>query len=145
MDRDERTLQLLHRLILPLDRVVQVADRETGHGSAQLSALAVIHYIGASSISTLAEIERISAPSASRVVEGLVRDGLVAREADTNDRRIQRLVATSKGQNIVKQACDRRAAHLGQALADLTEEEWSALATATRAINRVFRYDRRVT
>ena len=142
-ERDARTLQLLHRLILPLDRVLQVADRETGHGSAQLSALAVIHYVGASSLSALAEIERISTPTASRLVEGLVRAGLVERIADDADRRVVRLCATQKGQDIVKTACDRRAAELARTLDGLDAEEWAALGTAVRALNRIFHYDRK--
>ena len=142
-EHDARTLQLLHRLILPLDRVLQVADRETGHGSAQLSALAVIHYVGASSLTALAEIERISTPTASRLVDGLVGAGLVERIADGTDRRVVRLAATKKGQDVVKTACDRRAAELARSLDGLDTDEWAALGTAVRALNRVFRYDRK--
>ena len=142
-ERDARTLQLLHRLILPLDRVLQVADRATGHGSAQLSALAVIHYVGASSLSALAEIERISIPTASRLVDGLVRAGLVERYGDDADRRVVCLRATPKGQDVVKTACDRRALELARAINGLDADEWAALGTTVHALNRVFRYDQK--
>lgn len=140
--RDERTLQLLHRLAVPLDRVLQAADRETGCGAAQLSALGVIIYLKAITLSALATRERISLPTASRIVDGLVRDGLVERVADPADRRAVRLSATDKGQAVIITACDRRAEALRQTLQGLSEKEWAALSTSVRALNRVFGYDR---
>lgn len=140
--RDERTLQLLHRLVVPLDRILQVADRETGCGAAQLSALGVIIYLKATTLSALAEKERISVPTASRIVDSLFRDGLVERVPDPADRRAVRLSATKKGRAMVVSACDRRAAILRETLSDLNGEEWAALSVSARALNRVFGYDR---
>ncbi len=139
--RDERTLQLLHRLPLPLDRVLQAADRETGCSAAQLSALGVIIYLKATTLSALAGKEGISTATASRIVDSLVRDGLVERVADTGDRRAVRLSATGKGREAVVTACDRRADMLRELLADLSEEERAALAVSVKALNRVFGYD----
>lgn len=140
--RDDRTLQLLHRLPLPLDRVLQAADRETGCSAAQLSALGVIIYLKASTLSALAAAERVSTATASRIVDSLVRDGLVERVADPADRRAVRLSATQKGREVIVTACDRRAEMLGEVLAELSEEEWAALSVSAKALNRVFGYDR---
>lgn len=142
--RDERTLQLLHRLVLPLDRILQAADRESGTGAAQLSALGVIIYIGATTLSALAARERISVPTASRIVDSLVRDGLVERVAASGDRRAVRLSATDKGRATIISACDRRAALLAPALSGLNEEERAALSVSVKALNRIFGYDRRI-
>ena len=143
--RDERTLQLLHRLVLPLDRALQIADRETGYGSAQLGALGVIIYLKATTLSALAAKERISVPTASRIVDALVRDGLVERISDRQDRRAVRLSATDKGREAVKAGCDRRADVLRETLNGLSEEEWAALSVSAKALNRVFGYDRALT
>lgn len=142
-ERDERTLQLLHRLVVPLDRALQVADRQSGPGAAQLSALGVIIYLKATTLSALAAKERISTPTASRIVDSLVRDGLVERVADSTDRRAVSLSATDKGQAMIIGACDRRAGLLRETLADLSEDEWAALSLSVKALNRVFGYDRR--
>lgn len=138
---DARTLQLLHRVVLPVDRVLQVADRETGCSSAQLSALGVIIYLKATTLSKLAACERIAAPTASRIVESLVREGLIERVPDAQDRRAVCVSATEKGRRVIVEACDRRAAALGDALADLNEDEWAGLSVAVRGLVRIFGYD----
>jgi DNA-binding MarR family transcriptional regulator len=140
--RNERTLQLLHRLVVPLDRLLQMADRETGGSAAQLSALGVIIYLKASTLSALAQKERISTATASRIVDSLVRDGLVERTTDPDDRRAIRLSATDKGRTAIVTACDLRAEVLRETLSGLAEEEWAALAVSARALNRLFGYDR---
>ncbi|MCB1518724.1 MAG: MarR family transcriptional regulator [Hyphomicrobiaceae bacterium] len=140
--RNERTLQLLHRVVVPLDRLLQTSDREVGCSAAQLSALGVIIYLRATTLSALAAKERISSATASRIVEGLVRDGLVERTIDPDDRRAVCLSATEKGRVTVKTACDRRAEMLGMILDDLSEDEWAALSVSAKALNRIFGYDR---
>lgn len=137
-----RTLQLLHRVVLPLDRALQVADRASGCSAAQLSALGVLIYLRVSTLTGLAARERISLPTASRIVEGLVRSGLVERSTNGADRRAVRLSATTRGQAAVEAACRAREAVLAEALGDLSGEEWAALGGAARALNRVFGYDR---
>ena len=113
-----------------------------GCSAAQLSALGVIIYLRATTLSALAAKERISSATASRIVEGLVRDGLVERTIDPDDRRAVCLSATEKGRVTVKTACDRRAEMLGMILDDLSEDEWAALSVSAKALNRIFGYDR---
>ncbi len=139
---DDRTLQLMHRIVLPVDRALQVADRETGCSSAQLSALGVIIYLKATTLSKLAECERIALPTASRMVDSLVREGLIERVADTQDRRAVRLSATEKGRRVIVEACDRRVEVLREALVDLNEDERAGLSVAIRGLVRIFGYDR---
>lgn len=133
---------MLHRLPLPLDRVLQIADRETGCGTAQLAALGVIIYLKATTLTQLAAAERVSVPTASRIVDALVAEGLVERSVNPKDRRAIRLVATAQGHEMIVTACDRRADALRELLEDLTEDEWAALSTSVRALNRIFGYDR---
>lgn len=137
-----RTLQLLHRVVLPLDRALQAADRETGCSAAQLSALGVLIYLKVSTLSALAARERISLATASRIIETMVRSGLVVREIDETDRRAVRLRATGRGQRAVEIACRAREAALADLLGELSGEEWQALGGAARALNRVFGYGR---
>lgn len=137
---NRRTLQLLHRVVLPLDRILQRADRATGCSAAQLSALSAVIYFKATTLSVLAAHERISVPTASRIVESLVRDGLVRRETDRGDRRAVTLSATAKGIGAVETACAARAAALAEALEGLSSADWQAVGGAARAFNRLFGY-----
>jgi DNA-binding MarR family transcriptional regulator len=137
-----RTLQLLHRVVLPLDRALQVADRKAGCSAAQLSALGVIIYLKVTTLSALAARERISVPTASRIIDSLVRSGLVTREIDAADRRSVHLRATERGRAAVEMACNAREAVLAETLAGLSDEEWQMLGGTARALVRVFGYDR---
>ena len=137
---NERTLQLLHRLVLPLDRALQVADRQSGCSAAQLSALAAIHYLDKATVTAIAAHEAIALPTASRIVESLVGAGLATRQADPGDRRASRLAVTEAGQRAIVLACDSRADVLAGILRGLDETEWRALRTAAEALNRVFGY-----
>lgn len=130
-----RALQLLHRIVLPLDRALQVADRKTGCSAAQLSALSVIHYLKANTIGRLAAQEKISVPTASRLFEGLVRQGL-ARRVEGRDRRTSVLEVTDKGIAAIEIACAAREAVLADALKGLSEEEWRGLRSVVGALTR---------
>jgi DNA-binding MarR family transcriptional regulator len=133
---------LLYRLPLPLDRVLQIADRESGCTAAQLNALGVIIYLKATTLTALAAAERIRVPTASRIVDSLVRDGLVERIQEPVDRRAVRLSATDKGRTMIVEACNRRADLLRETLQGLSEKEWIALSVSVKALNRIFGYDR---
>jgi Transcriptional regulators len=140
-EKDRRTLQIFHRAAVPLDRAMQVADRRSGCSGAQLQALSAIIFFKATTLSALAEHERIAVPTASRIVESLVQAGLVARTPLPGDRRATQLVATPRGRAALTAACDARVEVLEGVLADLTREEWAALAVTARALNRVFGLD----
>lgn len=137
-----RTLQLLHRVVLPLDRLLQAADRSVGCSAAQLSILGLLIYLRVATLSDLAERERISVPTASRIVDAMVRAGLVLRQTDEGDRRVVRLRATERGEQVVELACRAREAALAQAMAGLSEEDWKAVGDAAHALNTLFGYDR---
>ncbi|MAN77958.1 MAG: hypothetical protein CML24_12390 [Rhizobiales bacterium] len=126
---------MLHRLVLPLDRALQAADRQTGCSAAQLSALSVIHFLKANTIGRLAAQEKISAPTASRLVEGLVRQGL-ARRADGDDRRSGRIEVTEAGLAAVEAACAAREAILADLLVGLSETEWHQLRAVAGVLAR---------
>lgn len=138
--RNERTLQLLHRLVLPLDRALQAADRQSGCSAAQLSALSAIRYLDKATVTAIAAHEAIAPPTASRIVESLVGAGLATRQVEPGDRRTSQLAVTEAGQRAIELACDARAEVLAGILRDLDETEWRALRTAAEALNRVFGY-----
>lgn len=132
-----RTLQLMHRIVLPLDRVLQGADRKSGCTAAQLSILSAVRYFQATTLGRLAAHEKIAAPTASRIVDGLVRDGLLTRQTEEGDRRAVRLKVTAKGMAAIEIACAAREAALAQALDGLTESEQAALKVVVPGLNRL--------
>ena len=87
----------LHSAAIHLLRRVRRVDEETGLTAARLSALSVLVFGGQVTLSELAAAEQVSAPTMSKLVRGLERDGLVEREANERDGRSVVLRATDEG------------------------------------------------
>ncbi|MEA3065155.1 MAG: hypothetical protein QOJ27_1601, partial [Sphingomonadales bacterium] len=87
----------LHSAAIRLLRMVRREDRLTGISPPRLSALSVLVFAGPMSLAELAAAEEVRAPTMSRIVEGLVTDGLASREVDPANRRKVRIAATEEG------------------------------------------------
>jgi DNA-binding MarR family transcriptional regulator len=88
--------------------MVRVEDAQAGIGPAQLSALSVLVFGGAKTVSELATIEQVRPPTMSRIVDGLVKKKLVQRVEDEADRRTVRVSATPKGEKLMQAGKARR-------------------------------------
>jgi DNA-binding MarR family transcriptional regulator len=97
---------------------------------SQLSALATVERRGPISLKDLADVERITPPSVTRISTCLEERGLVVRTADAADRRVARLAITDSGQLLLDQTRGRRDAYLAARLRSLPADELAALATA---------------
>ena len=69
---------------------------------AQLRVLLVLHAAGPSRMSAIASVLDIALPTATGIVDKLVRKGLVVREADLKDRRLVIARLSAGGQEIIK-------------------------------------------
>ncbi|MGL5818496.1 MAG: MarR family winged helix-turn-helix transcriptional regulator [Phycicoccus sp.] len=85
----------------------------------------------------LADVERVSAPSMTRTVGGLVDAGLVARAADPTDGRQVILSLTSDGRRAIRDIRRRRDQWLATRLEKLTDDERRLLAEAALLLERV--------
>jgi len=126
----------LHSAVLHLLRRLAQEDRASGQTPARLSALSVLVFAGPRSIGRLARDERVAAPTMTRLVAGLERDGLVERTPDPDDRRSTRLAATDAGRRILLAGRERRIAALDALLDEATAQERKALATAAAIIEQ---------
>jgi DNA-binding MarR family transcriptional regulator len=133
---DDELAPRLHSAVLHLLRRLATEDRASGQTPARLSALSVLVFAGPRSIGRLARDERVAAPTMTRLVAGLERDGLVARIADPDDRRSTRLEATDEGRRILLEGRERRIAALDSLLDAATPQERRALANAAEIIER---------
>jgi DNA-binding MarR family transcriptional regulator len=139
---DDELAPRLHSAVLHLLRRLAQEDRASGQTPARLSALSVLVFAGPRSIGRLARDERVTAPTMTRLVAGLERDGLVARAADPNDRRSSRLDATDEGRRILLEGRERRIAALAALLDSTSAREREALARASDIIERRLLADR---
>ena len=132
----EETARKLHSAALHLMRYVRTQDTALGVPPAQLSALSVVVFGGKKSLSDLAQTEQVRPPTMSRIVDGLVRDGLVKREVDKADRRSVVITATDKGQKIMYEGRSRRERQLLELMRGLSKYEIDLLDKASDIIGK---------
>ena len=85
-------------------------------------------------VTALADQLGISAASASRAADGMVRQKLVTRVEDPNDRRVRRLALTAKGQRLADRIISARLAGLEEFTGSLEAEERRKLESALDAL-----------
>ena len=127
----------LHSATIHLLRRVRKVDDATGLSAARLSALSVLVFGGPATVGALARAEQVSAPTMSRLLSGLERDGYVVREADEGDARAVRVRATPKGTRVLQQGRQRRVSELVDLLEGLSSEELRTLGVAADIMERV--------
>jgi DNA-binding MarR family transcriptional regulator len=108
-----------------------------GIGPAQASALSVIVFGGPLTLNELAEAEQVRPPTMSRVVEALVREGLVRREANKDDRRSVIISPTDKGTKTMHEGRNRREKRLIKLLSKLDANEITCLEKGSIILSRI--------
>jgi DNA-binding MarR family transcriptional regulator len=120
----------LHSASIHLLRRVRRVDDETGLTAARLSALSMLVFGGPTTLGRLATAEQVSAPTMSRLVRGLERDGLVTRTGHADDRRAILLHATDEGRRLLVRGRRRRVEELASLFAGLPRDELATLSAA---------------
>jgi DNA-binding MarR family transcriptional regulator len=104
------------------------ADNELS--GSQFSALGSLFFNGPFTLRELSEHERVTPPSMSRTVAGLVEAGLVNRAGSADDGRKIVLTVTAEGRTLMRETRKRRDAWLAQRMARLAPEQRRVLAEA---------------
>lgn len=126
----------LHSLAIRLLRRVRAADAESRLSASRLSALSVLVYGGPRSVGELASAEQVTAPTMSRLVTGMERDGYVRRKPDAADGRRVRVEVTASGVRKLERARRRRVERLAGLIGDLPVEEREAVQRAVEILER---------
>lgn len=143
MSRTLDTAMHLHSAAIRLLRAVRVADAETGVSAPKLSALSVLTFGGAMSLSALAKAEQVRAPTMSKLVADLEADGLVVKRADKADKRGVRIESTAKGRALMEEGRKKRLALLTKRLTRLSAAERAELHKAADLMLRLAASDDR--
>jgi DNA-binding MarR family transcriptional regulator len=133
---DSELAARLRLLVMRLHRRlrVQAADELS---PTLTSALVSVERHGPLTLGRLAELERVTPPSITRVVAKLERTGLVSRETDAGDRRVARLSITPQGARLVQHMRTRKTAYLAKRLGALGEVELAAVRDALPVLERL--------
>jgi DNA-binding MarR family transcriptional regulator len=112
-------------------------EAQTGLSPSQLSALTTVERHGPVTLGALAELEKVAPPSVTRVVAKLEEDGLVTRQRDEDDRRVTRVVVTSKGRNLLTASRRRKTNWLTTRLGELDAHDRARLAEALDVLDEL--------
>jgi DNA-binding MarR family transcriptional regulator len=129
--------EALHGAAIRLLRMVRAEDAQSGVGPAQLSALSVLVFHGTTTLGELAAIEQVRPPTMSRIVDGLVRQGLAKRTIEASDRRSVQISTTPRGQKLLLEGKARRVQALTKRMKGLTPHETGILRRAAEILARL--------
>jgi DNA-binding MarR family transcriptional regulator len=123
---------LAGELRVAVSRLARRLRTSTGGGltSSQLSALFAIEASGPLRLADLSSIERVSAPTITRIVDRLEEAGLVSRQPDPHDRRGTLVSITGKARSELRRVRTERTALLQRQLAELSAADRAALEAA---------------
>jgi DNA-binding MarR family transcriptional regulator len=134
-----RVANRLHSAAIHLLRRLRVEDEALGISAPRLSVLSVLVFAGPKRIGELARMEQVEPPTMTRLVDGLVRDGLAVREPDPDDARAVRVRATPTGARTLRRGRARRVETLRSTLATLSPGELAALGEGVDVLERILR------
>lgn len=106
-------------------------------GSLPLQCTETLRFINEEdepSMHSLAEYLRIAAPSATSLIQSLVKDALVKRVEDKGDRRVVRLALTGKGKSALESAMMHRMKAMRSLIEPLSAGDKKDLARILSAI-----------
>jgi DNA-binding MarR family transcriptional regulator len=136
---DAGIIELAARLRLAVTRTARRLRQEAGIdlSPSQAAALATIERHGPLAPSEIARLERIQRPTATRIVDRLEREGLVARSPDPADGRSRLVSLTPAGRALLRKLRTRKTAYLARRLRELDRGDVDALEHATQVLERL--------
>ena len=119
-----------------LRRVRETDTKAMGISPARASALSVLVFGGARSLTELAAAEQVTTATMSKLVTAMDGEGFVRRYPDVNDARSIRIEATPKARRILERGRARRLDLLEDLLTDAEGVEIAAVRTAAEVLER---------
>jgi MarR family transcriptional regulator, 2-MHQ and catechol-resistance regulon repressor len=118
----------LNRSVSALNgRLLPQLQREHGLTESQLAVLEALLHLGPLQQGQLCQKILRSGSNVTTVVDNLERDGMVRRERDSADRRIQRVSLTDKGRELITAALPVHVARITSLLGKLEPDEQEQL------------------
>lgn len=128
--------ETLESLLVSSNRLIRLAAQATGNAtpSAVWRTLSILDSEGAMRVGELALASRVSQPGMTRLLGGMVDDGLVSRAADSGDSRAWLIDITTAGHDALVRWRRQLSDTLEPWFSSLDDEEWSALERAVAII-----------
>lgn len=133
-DRTQETADVLHRVVVRLLRRAATADVGMSLDGPRASLLSILVYGGPLPITRLAEIERVSPPAITKLVDALESANLVRRNRSPHDRRVVLVEPTAAGRRTLERGRLARVRLIAGLLNGATPAELSTLEQAAEIL-----------
>ena len=132
-------VEVAGRLRLSVTRLSRILRQQADLGltASQLNVLATVARNGPLTLGAVADIEHVSPPTITKIVEKLESMGLIERRSDPEDRRRSVAAATTAGLDLLAEGRARKDAILVTKIADLEAEQLEKLAAALDALDHL--------
>lgn len=135
-DRAQETADMLHTVAVRLLRRAATADVGMSLDGPRASLLSVLVYGGPLPITRLAEIERVSPPAITKLVDALEAANLVRRKRSPDDRRLVIVEPTPTGRRTLERGRLARVRLIADLLNGTTPAELATLQQAAEILQR---------
>ncbi len=125
-------------LVMRVIRAEMRSHRSPDLSVPQFRALLYLQRHPGASLTAVSDHLGLTPPSASKLVDGLVARGLVARQTSPTDRRRVMLVVTPSGAAMLQAASEATQTRLAEALAQLEEPARGVVVEGMRALRTLF-------
>ena len=131
---DDYLLYLLARASHVVSTELHEHLRRRGISVPVWRVLASLIGISGETVTGLAEVCLLQQPTMTKLLDRMVRDGLVKRSQDTRDRRVVRVALTPRGETVANELAQVAKLHEAEVLARHPEAEAMAIKSLLRAI-----------
>jgi DNA-binding MarR family transcriptional regulator len=125
-------------VVMRFIRAEMRSKRARGVSVPQFRSMAFLRTNEGASLSQVTEHVGLSMPAMSRLVDGLVRRGLLARDSSASDRRRVTLRLTTRGQDMIRAARKWTLQRLAGVLENLPKDQRSEIAGAMTVLKSIF-------
>jgi DNA-binding MarR family transcriptional regulator len=126
----------LHTAAIHLLRRLRMLDEALGTSAPRFSALSVLIAAGPLRIGELARAEQVEAPTMTRLIDGLARDGYVERTDDPDDARAIVVRPTDAGVHALTEERLRRVEAFAAFVGSLPARELAVLGRGVDVLER---------
>jgi DNA-binding MarR family transcriptional regulator len=132
------TADRLHSVAIRVLRHARGADAGMGMSATRASALSVLVFGGARTVSELAAAEQVSVPTMTRLLQAMEAEGWVRRRRDVRDSRVVRVTATARGRRALRAGRAARVERIETVLARLSARDRRVVDRALDALAPLF-------
>jgi len=126
----------IESLLVSVNRLIRVAAHASGNttSSAVWRTLGILDSEGTMRLGELARVSRVSQPTMTKLVAGMIEDGLASRAGDPTDSRVGLISITDAGHAAIVAWRATLTRAIGPRFADLDDDQWNILHQAATLI-----------